>query len=148
MTSSEIPVLCTVNMPIPSQTNPYLQRVSGVDLAKLHERIKTTANYRRPCPVVEVLEITAPPIIEGEEIVCDGFSEYTEETMQTPVPGPLPLPEYFTRISADIEAALAVGEADWEMRTPITPMEEAVRTMMLDEGSEDEFILDLTEVVE
>ncbi len=129
----------------PSHTNPYLQRVSAVDIKALHERITTQTSFRRLTPQVEVVEITAPPVIQGVEPTYDGYREFGEEDIgvEIVVEGP---PDYFDRISADIEAALAVGEVDYDFVTPTVPA--PVRTMMLDEGSEDEFIIDLTEVVE
>ncbi len=129
----------------PSQTNPYLQRVSKVDIKALHERITTQTSFRRLTPQVEVVEITAPPVIQGEELNYDGFREFGEEDIgvEIVVEGP---PEYFDRISADIEAALTVGEVDYDFVTPSVPT--PVRNMMLDEAGEDEFIIDLTEVVE
>lgn len=135
------------DMSIPSQTNPYLQRVSKVDIKALHERITTQSSFRRLTPQVEVVEIVAPPpIIEGVEPTYDGYREFGEEDIgvEIVVEGP---PDYFDRISADIEAALAVGEVDYDFVTPTVPA--PVRTMMLvDEAGEDEFIIDLTEVVE
>ncbi len=129
----------------PSQTNPYLQRVSKVDIKALHERITTQSSFRRLTPQVEVVEITAPPVIQGEELNYDGFREFGEEDIgvEIVVEGP---PEYFDRISADIEAALTVGEVDYDFVTPSVPT--PVRNMMLDEAGEDEFTIELTEVVE
>ncbi len=129
----------------PSHTNPYLQRVSAVDIKALHERITTQTSFRRLTPQVEVVEITAPPVIQGEELNYDGFREFGEEDIgvEIVVEGP---PEYFDRISADIEAALTVGEVDYDFVTPSVPT--PVRNMMLDEAGEDEFTIELTEVVE
>lgn len=132
----------------PSHTNPYLQRVSAVDIKALHERITTQSSFRRLTPQVEVVEITAPPVIQGEELSYDGFREFTEENLSVE-PENLGPPEYFNRISADIEAALTVGEVEYDLVTPSVPFQMAPpRNMMLDEAGEDEFIIELTEEIE
>jgi hypothetical protein len=62
-------------------TNPYLQRVAHVDLARLHDRIRSQSTLV-PCETVPV------PTADMELTPVDGF------------------PEYFGRISKDIEEAL------------------------------------------